>query len=78
MPQFPGGDHELLRFIAKNIKYPRTAQENGIEGRVICSFIVEKKREYNEHRDSEGIRNLIRQRSNPGDQHHANMGTGEK
>ncbi|MDH6356853.1 M56 family metallopeptidase [Parabacteroides sp. PF5-9] len=42
MPQFPGGDQELLRFISRSIKYPRFAQEHGIQGRVVCSFIVHK------------------------------------
>lgn len=40
MPKFPGGDAELLKFIAKSIKYPVIAQENGIQGRVICAFVV--------------------------------------
>lgn len=42
MPQFPGGDQELLKFIAKSIKYPVIAQENGIQGRVTCSFVVNR------------------------------------
>lgn len=43
MPQYPGGDRELLKFIAQNIKYPTDAQEAGVQGRVICSFVVDKK-----------------------------------
>lgn len=42
MPQFPGGDIELLRVINQSIKYPVIAQENGIQGRVVCSFVVNK------------------------------------
>lgn len=42
MPKFPGGDAELLKFIAKSIKYPVIAQENGIQGRVICAFVVNR------------------------------------
>lgn len=42
MPDFPGGQAELLKFIAKSIKYPVIAQENGIQGRVICAFVVNK------------------------------------
>lgn len=42
MPLFPGGDGELLKFIAKSIKYPVIAQENGIQGRVICSFVINR------------------------------------
>ena len=43
MPQYPGGDRELLKFIAQSIKYPTDAQEAGVLGRVICSFVVDKK-----------------------------------
>ena len=42
MPQFPGGEAELMQFIARNIKYPETAIENGVQGRVLVRFIVEK------------------------------------
>lgn len=41
MPVFPGGEESLLKYISRNIKYPVIAQENGIQGRVICSFIIE-------------------------------------
>ncbi len=40
MPQFPGGQVELLKYIAKNLRYPTIAQENGIQGRVILRFVV--------------------------------------
>ena len=42
MPTFPGGNAELMSFLAKNIKYPTIAQENGTQGRVIVQFVVEK------------------------------------
>ncbi len=42
MPSFPGGDAELMSFLAKNMKYPAMAQENGVQGRVICQFVVTK------------------------------------
>lgn len=42
MPEFPGGGQAILDFIAKTLQYPQIAKENGIEGRVVCSFIVEK------------------------------------
>ena len=42
MPKFPGGDAELLKFIAKNVKYPQESQDKGEQGRVICSFVVTK------------------------------------
>jgi protein TonB len=40
MPQFPGGDDELLKFISKNISYPEDAIRNNIQGRVILKFAV--------------------------------------
>lgn len=42
MPQFPGGQSELMKFISNNLKYPTIAAENGIEGRVIVRFVVGK------------------------------------
>lgn len=41
MPEFPGGINELMSFVARNIKYPVDAQKNGIQGGVICSFVVD-------------------------------------
>ena len=40
MPQFPGGDAELLKFIAENTVYPQVAKENSIQGRVIVRFCI--------------------------------------
>lgn len=40
MPKYPGGDAALLKYISQSIKYPVFAQENGIQGRVTVSFIV--------------------------------------
>ena len=42
MPEFPGGEAALRRFIANAIKYPQIAQENGIQGRVYIQFVVDK------------------------------------
>ena len=42
MPEFPGGQQALFKFLAENVKYPVIAQENGIQGRVICQFVVNK------------------------------------
>ncbi|OAV73066.1 hypothetical protein Barb7_03006 [Bacteroidales bacterium Barb7] len=42
MPEFPGGQAALLKFLATSIKYPVIAQENGIQGRVTVSFVVNK------------------------------------
>lgn len=42
MPVFPGGQGKLMEFLAKNVKYPVVAQQNGIQGRVVVQFIVNK------------------------------------
>jgi|WetSurMetagenome_2_1015567.scaffolds.fasta_scaffold00318_9 TonB family protein len=42
MPLFPGGDDALIKFISENIKYPKTAMENKIQGKVIVRFCVRK------------------------------------
>ncbi len=42
MPQFPGGETELMNIISKNLQYPKIAQENGIQGKVILRFMVDK------------------------------------
>lgn len=42
MPEFPGGMAECLKFLSKNIKYPTIAQENGVQGRVIVQFVVNR------------------------------------
>lgn len=40
MPEFPGGETALLKYIAQSIKYPVIAQENGIQGRVTVTFVI--------------------------------------
>jgi protein TonB len=40
MPTFPGGQAELMKYISTHMKYPVVAQENGVQGRVICQFVV--------------------------------------
>jgi protein TonB len=40
MPQFPGGEGELLKWISSHIKYPTMAMENNIQGRVVVRFVV--------------------------------------
>jgi protein TonB len=42
MPTFPGGPAALMKYLAENIKYPAEAQNNGIQGRVVVSFVVER------------------------------------
>ncbi len=42
MPEFPGGQGELLKYLGHSIKYPVIAQENGIQGRVVCAFVINR------------------------------------
>lgn len=42
MPQFPGGEAELMKYIQKNLKYPPVTMENNIQGRVVVQFVVTK------------------------------------
>ncbi|MGC9344875.1 MAG: M56 family metallopeptidase [Bacteroidales bacterium] len=42
MPEFPGGFDALRKFAAKNLKYPDKAKENGVAGRVMVQFVVDK------------------------------------
>ena len=41
-PSFPGGNAALMTWLAKNLKYPSAAQETGIQGRILVSFIVNR------------------------------------
>lgn len=42
MPEYPGGEAALYKFLAENIKYPQMAKESGIQGRVFVTFVVER------------------------------------
>ena len=42
MPSFPGGPQALFEYLSKHIKYPVVAEENGVQGRVIVTFVVER------------------------------------
>jgi len=42
MPQFPGGQNEMFKFLAQNVKYPVEAQQKNVSGLVIVQFIVSK------------------------------------
>ena len=41
MPEFPGGQAAMMKWLSKNINYPPIAAENNIQGRVMVSFVVE-------------------------------------
>ena len=42
MPEYPGGTMEMLKFLQQNIKYPKQAQKDSIQGRVLVEFIIDK------------------------------------
>ncbi len=41
MPEFPGGTEKLFDFLQENMHYPEIAEENGVQGRVVVTFVVE-------------------------------------
>lgn len=41
-PSFPGGESAMKSYLNSNVNYPVVAQENGVQGRVIVQFIIEK------------------------------------
>jgi protein TonB len=55
MPKFPGGDLELRKYIAKSVKYPVIAQENGIQGRVYIQFVVSTTGEVTQVKVARGV-----------------------
>lgn len=42
MPEFEGGVQALLKYLSTNIKYPKTAEKAGTQGRVVVQFVVNK------------------------------------
>lgn len=40
--QYPGGQAALMQYVAQNIRYPKIATENGVQGRVLVQFVVER------------------------------------
>ena len=42
LPEFPGGQQAMFQYIADNVVYPASARINGIQGRTICQFVVNK------------------------------------
>ncbi|MDH6309129.1 protein TonB [Dysgonomonas sp. PFB1-18] len=55
MPQFPGGEAEMYRFISENLKYPVVDQEMGTQGRVTVRFVVTKTGEISDIQLLKGI-----------------------
>lgn len=48
MPSFPGGNSGLMTYLNQHTHYPAEAQENGVQGRVVVSFVVEKNGQIND------------------------------
>jgi TonB family protein len=42
MPQYTGGEQEMFKYLMNSVKYPVVAQQQGIEGRVIVSFVIDR------------------------------------
>jgi periplasmic protein TonB len=55
MPEFPGGDLALRKYLASQIKYPVIAQENGIQGKVYVTFVVGKDGNVSNARIARGV-----------------------
>jgi len=55
MPEFPGGEAALRKYIAQSVKYPVIAQENGIQGRVYVSFVVNTKGKVTDVKVARGV-----------------------
>jgi protein TonB len=55
MPMFPGGDDSLRKYIAKSVKYPEVARENGIQGRVWIQFVVNGKGKVEQVKVARGV-----------------------
>ena len=69
MPEFPGGKEQMNKFLTKNIRYPRSADKDGIQGTVLISFVVlesgkidkiEIKQSVREDLDNEAIRVIMK------------------
>lgn len=57
MPEYPGGPEALMTYIKDNLKYPTSAAENGIEGKLFIRFVVTKTGEIKNINVIQGISN---------------------
>jgi TonB family protein len=55
MPEYPGGAEALFSYIAQNIRYPKAAEDAGIQGRVIVTFVVMKDGSIGEVKVAKGV-----------------------
>ncbi|MFT5336845.1 MAG: protein TonB [Sphingobacteriales bacterium] len=56
MPEFPGGQSELFRYLGKSIRYPQMAQDAGITGTVFVTFVIDKDGKVKDARVLKGIK----------------------
>jgi len=61
MPEFPGGELALRKYIVRSVKYPVITQESGIEGKVYVSFIIDKYGEVTNARVVKSVEELLDQ-----------------
>lgn len=59
MPEFPGGQEAMMQFLADSIRYPRESMEKGVQGRVICNFVVMKDGSVSDVQVVRGVDSLI-------------------
>jgi TonB family protein len=43
MPEFPGGEAELMKYFSKEVKFPNSAEEDNVSGMVLVSYVVDKR-----------------------------------
>jgi len=55
MPEFPGGEAALQRYLKNSVKYPNIAMENGIQGKVYVGFVVERNGSISNVRIARGV-----------------------
>lgn len=61
MPQFPGGQDALVKFLQTHIKYPREAIKKNLEGKVYVGFVVEKNGKLSQVEIRKGVNELLDQ-----------------
>lgn len=55
MPEYPGGNEAMFKFLAENIKYPLLARESAVQGTVYISFVITEKGEVTDIKVIRGV-----------------------
>ena len=55
MPSYPGGVDGIMSFISKNIRYPQDAKDAGLQGIVICEFVINKDGSFSNMKVKRGV-----------------------